>query len=306
MHSLLHCHFESGLRALAVARPAQMERLRPVFEIPAYQRADPARRLRLLDEHVTCLTEHRSLFTPGVFAEVVRRLSAEMTRSGIAHADLRIGVVMRRWPFLGSVADIVGAFRAALPPDAPGFSFLGAVSLSKPPGELDTVVGRVLDDACGAGLLAGVDLTLAPSDLPALDRHLGALRDLQRSGRHVNVHLGELFGAGFSRRVLARIVPNRIGHGVRLLDDPETVAILREHGTCLDMCPVSNTLLGVWDWAASSPAAHAMRLGLPVTVNTDDPVLFGAGLAENLALAGLSPVQLEIARQTGNRHRSRQ
>ena len=45
-----------------------------------------------------------------------------------------------------------------------------------------------------------------------------------------------------------------------------------------------------------------MRLGLPVTVNSDDPVLFGAGLAANLALAGLSPGQLETVRLDGRRH----
>jgi adenosine deaminase len=68
------------------------------------------------------------------------------------------------------------------------------------------------------------------------------------------------------------------------------------------MCPVSNTRLGVHDWTRSSPAAKAMGLGLPVTVNSDDPVLFGAGLAANLALAGLSPGQLETVRLDGRRY----
>ena len=68
------------------------------------------------------------------------------------------------------------------------------------------------------------------------------------------------------------------------------------------MCPVSNTRLGVWDWTRSSPAAMAMHLGLPVTINTDDPILFSAGLAANLALSGLSPAQLEEARLAGHRY----
>jgi adenosine deaminase len=45
-----------------------------------------------------------------------------------------------------------------------------------------------------------------------------------------------------------------------------------------------------------------MHLGLPVTINTDDPILFGAGLAANLALSGLSPAQLEEARLAGHRY----
>jgi hypothetical protein len=302
-HSLLHCHFESALRALAVTRPEELGRLRPAFESPAYAQADPAGRLSLLDGQVTQLTQGQDIFTREVFAEVVRRLGEEMTSSGIGHVDLRVGVLMRRWPWIGSLADAIGAFRAALP--APGtltVSFLGAVNLSKPHDVLDSVFGRVLQDALGSGLLAGLDINMGPADLPALDRYLVTLRDLQHGGLRVNIHLGELFGAGFSRQVLSRIVPSRIGHGVRLLDDAETVQLIRENGICLDMCPVSNTRLGVHDWTRSSPAATAMRLGLPVTVNSDDPVLFGAGLAANLALAGLSSSQLETARLDGRRY----
>jgi hypothetical protein len=150
--------------------------------------------------------------------------------------------------------------------------------------------------------LAWISPSPMPTDLAALDRYLTPLRDLQRSGLRISIHLGELFGAGFSRQVLSRIIPTRIGHGVLLLDDAETVQLIRDHRICLDMCPVSNTRLGVWDWTRSSPAAEAMRLGLPVTINSDNPVLFGAGLAANLALAGLSPEQLDTARITGNRY----
>ena len=169
-----------------------------------------------------------------------------MTSSGIGHVDLRVGVLMRRWPWIGSLADAIGAFRAGLPgPDTLTVSFLGAVNLSRPHDVLDAVFGRVLEDAPAGGLLAGLDINMRPADLAALDRYLATLRDLQRGGLRVNIHLGELFGAGFSRQVLSRIVPSRIGHGVLLLDDAETVQLIREHGICLDMCPVSNTRLGV-------------------------------------------------------------
>lgn len=301
LHSLLHCHFESALRALAVARPGELERLRPVFESPSYARATPAGRLSVLDGQVRQLTQGQDIFTGEVFAEVVRRLGEEMTSSGIGHVDLRVGVLMHRWPWIGSLADAIGAFKAALPgPDTLTVSFLGAVNLSKPHDVLDAVFGGVLEDAPACGL-AGLDINMGPADLATLDRYLATLRDLQR-GLRINIHLGELFGAGLSRQVLSRITPSRIGHGVLLLDDADTVQLIREHGICLDMCPVSNTTLGVHDWTRSSPAARAMRLGLPVTINSDDPVLFGAGLAANLALAGLSPAQLETARLAGNRY----
>jgi len=275
-----------------------------VYESAAYTQAAPAARLSLLDGQVTRLAHGQDIFTREVFAEVVRRLCTEMTSSGIGHVDLRAGVLMRRWPWITSLPDAIRAFRAALPgPDTLTVSFLAAVNLSRPHDVLDTVFARISDDTRTDGLLAGLDITMQPADLAALDRYLTTLRGLQRSGLRITIHLGELFGAAFSRQVLARIIPDRIGHGVLLLDDPDTVQLIREHGICLDMCPVSNTRLGVWDWTRSSPAAEAIRLGLPVTINSDDPALFGAGLAENLALAGLSPGQLETVRLTGSRYR---
>jgi len=304
MHSLLHCHFESALRALAVVRPGDLEHARAAFESRTYARATPAGRLSLLELQVERLTQGQDIFTREVFAEVARQLGEEMTSSSIRHVDLRVGVLMHRWPWIGTLTDAIGALRAGLPgPDTLTVSFLGAVNLSKPHERLDVVFGRILEDTATDGLLAGLDINMRPEDLATLDRYLATLRDLQRSGLRVNIHLGELFGAGFSRQVLSRIIPSRIGHGVVLLDDAETVQLIREYSICLDMCPVSNTRLGVWDWTRSSPAAKAMRLGLPVTINTDDPVLFGAPLAANLALAGLSPGQLDTAWLTGNRYR---
>lgn len=147
-----------------------------------------------------------------------------MTGSGIRHFDLRVGVLMHRWPWIGTLADAIGAFRAGLPGrDTLTVSFLGAVNLSKPHEQLDMVFGRILQDAAADGLLTGLDINLLPADLATLDRYLPMLRDLQRSGLRINIHLGELFGAGFSRLVLSRIIPGRIGHGLLLLEDAATV-----------------------------------------------------------------------------------
>jgi hypothetical protein len=256
---LLHCHFESALRALAVTRPGELQRLRPAFESPSYARATAAGRPSLLDQQVTRLTQGQDIFTREVFAEVVRQLSAEMTSSGIGHVDLRVGVLMHRWPWIASLTDAIGVFRSALPgPDTLTVSFLGAVNLSKPHDVLDAVFGRVLEAAPSGGL-AGLDINMGPADLPALDRYLGTLHDLQRGGLRISIHLGELFGTGFSRRVLSRIIPSRIGHGVLLLDDAATVELIRENGIFLDMCPVSNTRLGVWDWTGPAPASQRGR-----------------------------------------------
>jgi hypothetical protein len=89
------------------------------------------------------------------------------------------------------------------------------------------VIGRVLEDASTAGLLAGLDISMQPADLATLDRYLATLRDLQRGGLRISIHLGELFGAGFSRRVLSRLIPSRIGHGVLREDRPAGISTHR-------------------------------------------------------------------------------
>jgi hypothetical protein len=114
MHSLLHCHFESALRALAVTRPGDIEHVRAAFESRAYARATPIGRLSLLDQQVARLAQGRDIFTHEVFAEVVRRLGEEMTSSGIRHVDLRVGVLMHRWPWIGT-------WPTPLMPSKPGY-----------------------------------------------------------------------------------------------------------------------------------------------------------------------------------------
>ncbi len=61
MHSLLHCHFESALRALAVTRPGDIEHVRAAFESRAYARATPIGRLSLLDQQVARLAQGRDI-----------------------------------------------------------------------------------------------------------------------------------------------------------------------------------------------------------------------------------------------------
>ncbi len=257
----------------------------------------------MLEQRVRRLAEREDIFSHEVFAQIISRLCDEMSRSDVDHIDLRVGVVTSRWPWIRDLADAIEIFRDELANyDALTVSFLGAVNLSKPSHELDRIFTKVLEDGRTASLLKGLDINLLPGDLDNLNRYLNSLLYLQQGGLRINFHLGELFDHGFSRHILSKIIPDRVGHGVLLLDNEDIVQLIKAHDICLDMCPVSNTLLGVCDWKQSSPAVKAMRLGIPVTINTDDPVLFGAGLSENIALAGLPPDQLNAVRLASKRY----
>jgi adenosine deaminase len=289
MYSLLHCHFESALRAVAVVQPDRLNHLRATYASPAYRRATPAERLTLLWQTVLGLTDGSDIFHEDTYREVVRRLVDEMKASRVEHIDLRIGPSTGRWRWMRSVADGLDIFgeELALHSDL-SMAFLAGVNLSKPQDQLDAIFGVLLSDADVTDRLAGIDVNFLPGDLPKFNRYLGSLHRLQGAGLKINLHLGELFDNEVSRYVLSRVIPDRIGHGVRLLQDKRLVAIIKHHNICLDMCPTSNTLLGVVDWNRENPARQALRLGIPVSINTDDPMLFGTTIERELRLARLT------------------
>jgi adenosine deaminase len=76
-----------------------------------------------------------------------------------------------------------------------------------------------------------------------------------------------------------RLRAERIGHGIRILEDPELVAEVRERGIALDVCPTSN----VKTRSVASPEEHPLSAlldaGLRCTLASDDPTMFGSPLA---------------------------
>jgi len=105
--------------------------------------------------------------------------------------------------------------------------------------------------------------------------------DLARSaGLHTVAHAGEAAGAESVRNAVEILKSERIGHGVRAIEDPAVVALLAERRIPLEICPTSNHLTG----AAPADLAHPMgaldAAGVIVTIDADDPALFGTTLLE--------------------------
>ena len=76
----------------------------------------------------------------------------------------------------------------------------------------------------------------------------------------------------------------RIGHGVRAIEDPELVNYLAEHRIPLEISPTSNISLGLYPDAASHPLKALHEAGVTVTVNSDDPPLFNTSLTDEACL----------------------
>jgi aminodeoxyfutalosine deaminase len=93
-------------------------------------------------------------------------------------------------------------------------------------------------------------------------------------------HAGEQWGAPSLRETLDLLAPDRIGHGVRCLEDVGIVAELRDRGIPLEVCPSSNVALGVCLNFAEHPLPRLMAAGVGVSLGSDDPPLFGTTLNE--------------------------
>lgn len=294
MYSLLHCHFESALRALTLVKPDRLQYLRAVYVSRAYRGATPAGRLTLLWQKVSSLTDNEDIFHEVTFRKVIRGLLDEMRASCVEHVDLRIGPSTGRWRWMRSAADGLNIFREELIRCGDlSMAFLAGVNMTRSEDQLNAIFDVLSEDADVTERISGIDINFLPGDLSKFNRYLHALRSLQASGLKINIHLGELFDNEVSRYVLSCITPNRIGHGVLLLQDDALVEIIKSHGICLDMCPTSNTLLGVMNWNRESPASRALRLGIPVSINTDDPVLFGTNIDREIRLARLTDEQFD-------------
>ncbi len=102
------------------------------------------------------------------------------------------------------------------------------------------------------------------------------------AGLHSAPHAGEGEGPASVWGALRALGAERIGHGVRSIEDAELVAYLAAHHVPLEVCPLSNICLGIYPSLAEHPLPRLYAHGVPLTVNSDDPPLFNATLHQNI------------------------
>ncbi|MEO0543302.1 MAG: adenosine deaminase [Pseudomonadota bacterium] len=122
------------------------------------------------------------------------------------------------------------------------------------------------------------------------------------AGLSITVHAGELVGAQSVRDSLDHLKPQRIGHGVRAVEDPALVARLAEEGVVLEVCPASNIALNVFQDFRSHPFEKLRKAGVKVTLSSDDPPHFQTSITREYEIAhnyfGLSEEDLTNVTKT--------
>ncbi|WP_098465107.1 adenosine deaminase [Isoptericola jiangsuensis] len=183
------------------------------------------------------------------------------------------------------VAVVVAASRMRHPMDARTLARLAARYAGEGPGE---VVGFGLSNDERRG---------------DTDEFAHAFRIARRAGLASVPHGGELLGPGHLRDVVGALAPDRIGHGVRSVEDPTLLASLVESEVALEVCPASNVSLGVYAHAEDVPLRELVDAGARVALGADDPLLFGSRLVAQYESArevhGFSDAELaDLARSS--------
>jgi aminodeoxyfutalosine deaminase len=233
--------------------------------------------LRLYIAIASCLREAED------FREIVEALGAGLCAQGVGYAEVTFTPALHR---SRGVADEVmleglreGRRRVIEEHDVLVRWVFDVVRIFPEQAEPTLGFARAME-AVDPGATVGLGLA-GPEDRPhSIAPLVETFSRARAEGLHVLPHAGELSGAERIWEVVRELGAERIGHGVRCLEDPALVEYLRENGIALEVCPSSNVRLGVVRSIEEHPLPRLLDAGLLVSLGSDDPPLFDTDLVQ--------------------------
>lgn len=312
---LLHDHLDGGLRPRTVvdlAREAGYAGL-PTTDPDEvgrwfHESAGSGSLVRYLDTFTHTVAVMQS--APAL-RRVARECAEDLAADGVVYAEVRFAPELHTQAGLGLdqvVTAVLAGFEAGQRAAAQAGrrivvrTLLTAMRTAARSMEIARLVVRYRD----AGV-AGFDIAGAEDGFPPT-RHLDAFEYLQRENAHFTIHAGEAFGLPSIWEALQWCGAERLGHGVRIVDDitreadgslhlGHLAAYVRDRRVPLEMCPSSNVQTGVAPSIAAHPIGLLRQLGFRVTVNTDNRLMSNTSMSHEMQLLcdafgyGLADVQ---------------
>jgi len=234
---------------------------------------------------------------PEDFARIATDLSRGLQEQNVRYAEVFCSpIIFRRalgLPATEIMDAVSGAARLREGEGGPRLRFLLDGVRQFGPGAMEEVVQDAL--ACRGYDVIGVGMGGDEKAAPTRD-FAEPYRQARRAGLRTTVHAGESDGPRSVWEAMEVLEVERIGHGVRAVEDRDLVKVLRDRGTPLECCPTSNIETGsVSDWERH-PIKHLHEAGVAVTVNSDDPAMFGTSLLDEwdrlMSRLGLTAAQV--------------
>jgi adenosine deaminase len=291
---LLHDHLDGGLRLQTIAELASQNGYR---RLPA---DDPAG----LAEWVAAATQRGKLElyleafqhtvgvmqTPEALIRVAAECAEDLAADGIVYAEVRFApeLHLERDLSLDQVVEAVleGFRRGSAGRNITVYALLTAMRTAARSLEIAELAVRYRDTGVVGFDIAGAEAGNRPS------RHLDAFQYVERENFHITIHAGEGFGLPSIWEALQWCGADRLGHGVRIIDDIEVpdegegipslgrlANYVRDRRIPLEMCPTSNVQTGAAASIKDHPIGLLREMLFRVTVNTDNRLMSGVTLS---------------------------
>jgi adenosine deaminase len=184
--------------------------------------------------------------------------------------------------YAGAVGGLEPVLEAVLAAAAGRAGIIVASSWARPPAHAERLA-RLAARYAPYGVV-GFGLSNDERGVPVAD-FAPAFRVAAEAGLLGTPHAGFYEPAWHVRDCVTLLGARRIGHGLTATVDSATLALLAERSVTLEVCPTSYPPLGVAADLSAVPVRQLLAHGVPVALGTDDPLLFGAGLVEQYAIA---------------------
>lgn len=300
--ALLHDHLDGGVRPATVvelAEEAGYDKL-PTTDVPALATwfRDAADSGSLVQYLETFAHTVGVMQTEAALRRVARECALDLADDGVVYAEVRFAPELHTSHGL-SLERVVEAVLAGFAEGQAEARADGrpivvrALLTAMRTAARSTEIARLVVDYRDAGVV-GFDIAGAEEGYPPT-RHLDAFEYLRRENAHFTIHAGEAFGLPSIWEAIQWCGAERLGHGVRIMDDitvdadgtahlGRLAAYVRDRRVPLEMCPSSNVQTGAAASIATHPIGLLRRLGFRVTVNTDNRLMSGTSVSRELQL----------------------
>ncbi len=296
----LHCHLDGSVRPRTVLELAQEQKVSlPTSNLTRLTRLMQAgRRTRNLGDYLKIFEITLSVMQQ---KEALYRIAYELVEDcaeeNIRHLEVRYSPILhrkRRLSFEDIVDPVIAGLRdaGAKRNISTGVIICGIRSMSP---KVSIELAELAVAYKGRGVLA-FDLAGQEKDYPA-KAHREAFDIIHKNNVNSTVHAGEAFGPTSIGQALHYCGAHRIGHGTRLVEDDDLMRYVRDHRIPLEMCLSSNVQTRVAKTASAHPFGQYFRLGLRVTLNTDNRLMSATTSSQEIVLAArafkLSPYEIK-------------
>ena len=284
----IHIHLEGSIRTQTIIDIARAHNL----ELPSYE-------TRELDKHVKVYDQMRdlaavleafaifqnSITSPAVVERIAWELFEDSARQNIRLCEVRFSP---DWAFHGHNLDwdacLDGLLRAKERAEREFDMSIGYIAITSRSLGPDSCT-RTVDWAIRhREQILGVDLADAEDEFP-IQEFAAPIRRAKEAGLKVTVHSGENTSASAVVDTIQTVRPDRIGHGIHIIEDMQAVDLVRDHGITLEVNPWSNYLTNSVRTIEEHPLKKLFDLGVKVTINSDDPEVLETNLNNEYRIA---------------------